>query len=149
MRRICLLAIATVILAAATLPAAELPPGKWWRRPAIVQMLNLSEEQQIRLDGIFRISANDLIDRRSEVQKQSIALRGELDQPQLNRQNIQKIASRLSEARARLFERELMMLVDMRAVLTETQWNRMRNVLDDEIKPQQRNPQRNPMRNQR
>jgi hypothetical protein len=29
-----------------------------------------------------------------------------------------------------LFERELMMLVDMRSVLSETQWNRMRQMLE-------------------
>ncbi|MCU1350153.1 MAG: hypothetical protein JWO56_3183, partial [Acidobacteria bacterium] len=51
-------------------------------------------------------------------------------QPQLNRADIQHAAAKLSEARARLFERELMMLVDMRAVLTDAQWTRMRNELE-------------------
>ena len=30
--------------------AADLPPGKWWRRPEIVQKLELTEDQQNRLD---------------------------------------------------------------------------------------------------
>jgi hypothetical protein len=64
------------------------------------------------------------------VEKENIALRGELDQKQLNRQVIQQIAARLSEARSHLFERELMMLVDMRGVLNEDQWNRLRAELD-------------------
>jgi hypothetical protein len=66
-----------------------------------------------------------------------VALRGELDQSQLNRANIQRIAAHLSEARARLFERELGMLVDMRAVLSDQQWNRMRTELD-QLKEQPR-----------
>src|SRR6266849_4390367 len=74
------LTIATVVM------AADLPPGKWWRQPGIVQRLGLSDDQQNRLEAIFRSSANDLIDLRGSVEKQSIALRGELDQPQLNRQ---------------------------------------------------------------
>jgi hypothetical protein len=126
----------TVILAALTLvfmttaSAQQLPPGRWWRVPQIVQVLGLSEDQQNRLEAIFRGAANELIDRRGEVEKLNIALRGELDRPQLDRQAIQKIAVRLSEARGRQFERELMMLVDMRSVLNDEQWTRLRNQLD-------------------
>jgi Spy/CpxP family protein refolding chaperone len=121
--------------------AADLPPGKWWRRAEIVQALGLSADQQTRLDAIFRSSAADLIDLRGAVEKQNIALRGELDQPQLNRAEIQRAAAKLSEARARLFDRELMMLVDMRAVLTEPQWNRMRSELESRRPLQQERQQ--------
>jgi hypothetical protein len=62
--------------------------------------------------------------------KQSINLRTELDQPQLNRAAIRAIAQKLNDARARRFERELMMFIDMRAVLNDGQWNRMRTALD-------------------
>src|SRR5438105_9308724 len=121
---------------------AQLPPGKWWRRPEIVQSLNLSDEQQDRLETIFRASATELIDLKAEVDKANIALRGELDRPQLDRAAIHRIAVRLSEARGRLFDRELTMFVEMRGVLTEPQWNRMRNQLD---KLQQSRPVQRPM----
>ncbi|HEY2829050.1 MAG TPA: periplasmic heavy metal sensor [Thermoanaerobaculia bacterium] len=124
------LLIAVVIAAFAGSAFAQLPPGKWWRRPEVINRLELSAEQQDRLDGIFRASASDLIDRRGAVEKENIALRGELDQQQLNRTNIQHIAGRLNEARGRLFQRELGMLVDMRAVLSDQQWNRMRTELE-------------------
>ncbi len=130
MTRRWILAAVAILTLATSLSAADLPPGKWWRQPGIVMRLGLSEDQQNRLEGIFRSNAADLIDLRGNVQKESIALRGELDQPQLNRQNIQRIAARLSEARARLFGHELMMLVEMRSVLTEMQWNQMRKELD-------------------
>jgi Spy/CpxP family protein refolding chaperone len=109
---------------------AQLPPGKWWRRPEIVRSLNLSDEQQDRLETIFRSSATDLIDLKAEVDKSAIALRGELDRPQLDRAAIHRVAMRLSDARGRLFDRELTMLVEMRSVLTDPQWNRMRNEID-------------------
>ncbi len=115
---------------AGTAMAADLPPGKWWRRPEVAQRLDLAPEQQTRLDVIFREAANDLIDRRAEVEKLSIAMRGELDQQQLSRPNVLRAAAKLSEARGRLFERELSMLVDMRSVLNDPQWNRLRAFLD-------------------
>ena len=122
---------AAIIVAAFSVSAfAQLPPGKWWRRPEIVSTLELSADQQDRLDTIYRASASDLIDLRGSVEKENIALRGELDQPQLNRAKIQQIAGRLNEARGHLFQRELAMLVDMRAVLSDQQWNRMRAEID-------------------
>jgi Spy/CpxP family protein refolding chaperone len=140
-------ALGAMLLAATTIFAADLPPGKWWRRPEIVRQLALTEEQQTRLETIFRSSANDLIDLKGEVEKQNIALRGELDQPQLDRNRIRAAATRLSEARSKLFERELMLLVDMRSALTESQWNRMRSALDRREEGQPR-PQQGPMRRQ-
>ena len=127
MRRLFLAALAILLTTSAF---AQLPPGKWWRRPEIVQQLQLTEDQQFKLDAIWRDEAKDLIDLKAEMDKQSISLRGELDQPTLNRAAIRQIAAKLSEARARRFERELMMLVDMRGVLTDAQWSRMRAQLD-------------------
>jgi Spy/CpxP family protein refolding chaperone len=127
MRRIAVAVFALLVTGSAF---AQLPPGKWWRRPDVVQSLNLSDEQQDRLEGIFRSSAADLIDLKADVDKASIALRGELDRPTLDRAAIHRIATHLSEARGRLFDRELTMLIEMRGVLTDPQWNRMRNELD-------------------
>jgi hypothetical protein len=137
MRRIAL-AFAVLLIAGSTF-AQPIPTGKWWRRPEIVQALNLSDEQQDRLETIFRASASDLIDLKAEIDKADIALRGELDRPQLDRAAIHRIATRLMEARGRMFDRELMMLVEMRGVLTDPQWNRLRNTLE---KLQQRQQQR-------
>ena len=130
-------------LAGSAFAQGNLPPGKWWRRPEIVQTLNLSEEQQDKLETIFRNASGDLIDLRGEVEKQNINLRGELDQQQLDRAAIRRDAQKLSEARGRLFERELTMLVDMRAVLNDAQWNRMRSGLLDRLGAQTQRPKLN------
>lgn len=122
-------ALALFVLAT-TASAMDLPPGKWWRRPEVIQMLSLTEEQQNRIEAISVKAANELIDLRGEVEKSNVALRAELDQPQLNRDAIRRIAVHLNEARGHLFERELMMLVDMRSVLSDAQWNRMRQTLE-------------------
>jgi hypothetical protein len=101
-----------------------------------------SAQSQRRAAGpIFRASASDLIDLKAEIDKADIALRGELDRPQLDRAAIHRIATRLMEARGRMFDRELMMLVEMRGVLTDPQWNRLRNTLE---KLQQQRPAQRP-----
>jgi len=129
-------------LAESTAQAQQLPPGKWWRREAVVKQLQLTLEQQDRLDEIFRVAADGLIDARADVEKTQVALRAEIERAQLRRAEVQRLAGRLSEARGKLFEREVLMLVDMRSVLSEQQWNRMRTFLDRMQDRPNENPQR-------
>ncbi len=121
---------AALLLAAGIAEAQHLPPGKWWRRAEVAQNLELTADQQDRLDEVFRDASDGLIDAKAAVEKLQIRLRGEIDRPVLRRADIQRIAGELNTARGRLFERELMMLVDMRGVLNEAQWNRLRQHLD-------------------
>lgn len=125
-----ILMVAALFVCSAVAQAQQLPPGKWWRRSEIIQALQLTADQQQRLDEVFNNAANDLIDARASIEKLQIAVRAELDRPQVRRQELQKIAGQLSDARGKLFERELMMLVDMRGVLNPDQWARMRARLD-------------------
>jgi Spy/CpxP family protein refolding chaperone len=125
-----LLIAAAMLIAATFAEAQQLPPGKWWRRDEVVRQLELTRTQQDKLDEVFRGAANDLIDARATVDKLQVALRGELDRAQLRRQELQRLAAQLSSARGKLFEREIMMLADMRGVLNEEQWTRLRSHLD-------------------
>lgn len=141
------LLIAAAMLIAATFAEAQqqLPPGKWWRREEVVRQLELTREQQGKLDEVFSSAANDLIDARANVEKLQVALRAELDRTQLRRQELQRLATQLSSARGKLFEREIMMLADMRGVLNEEQWTRLRTHLDRRAtgeRPMQRPGQR-------
>lgn len=128
-RRMVLAALAVAVIAGSAL-AADLPPREWWRNPMIAQRLNITPDQQVKLDEIFRKAASELIDLRADAEKLSLALHAELDQPQLNRANLQKLAVRLNEAHGKLFQREMMMLVDMRGVLNDDQWARLREVIN-------------------
>ena len=140
MKRMVLIVAATLLFAT-IVEAQRMPPGKWWRRAEVIRELALTADQQDKLDGVFTQAADELIDAKAAVEKMQVALRAEIDRPQLRRAEIQKVVANLNTARGRLFERELMMLVDMRAVLNETQWNRLRQHLDQmEARDNQRGP---------
>lgn len=132
--------IGALLLLAAPLVAQTLPPGKWWHRPEVVQRLSLSGEQRQRLDGVLESAAPELIELKAEADRQALALREQLDRPVLDREAVRQAAESVSSARARLFERELMMLVEMRGVLSEQQWNRFRTLI--ESRPGQGPPER-------
>lgn len=122
---------ALMVLAAAVAGAQEMPPGKWWQNRDMARQLALTAEQREGLDTIFLGAAPQLIELRAETQKKALALRSQLDRPTLDRDAIQRAAEEVSRARAELFERELMMLVEMRGVLSEEQWNRFRNHIEN------------------
>ena len=127
-----LFTISAPLFAAPGAGGVNLPAGKWWRRPEVIARLHLSNEQQVRLDEVSRQSAKELIDLRAAVEKKTIDLRAELDGDYLDRERIHRAAAAVSDARARLFERELMMMVDLRAVLTAEQWDQLRAALRGE-----------------
>ncbi|HEY0592728.1 MAG TPA: periplasmic heavy metal sensor [Thermoanaerobaculia bacterium] len=137
MKRTLIGAIALALVASA-LVAQEMPPGKWWQRQEIVRDLGLTNEQRDRLDGIFRDSAPQLVELRDATQKKAQELRAQIDRPVLDREAIQRAAADVSEARARLFERELMMLVEMRGVLNQQQWTRFRDAIENRQQMQRR-----------
>jgi Spy/CpxP family protein refolding chaperone len=126
-----LLFAAALLLAAAFANAQQhMPPGKWWQRAEVIKELQLTNEQRDKLDEIFRAAADGLIDAKANVEKLQVALRGELDRAQLRRAEVIRIAGQLNDARGRLFEREITMLLDMRGVLSDEQWNDIRDRLD-------------------
>ncbi len=134
----CLLLAALLFLSLPLLAQDRLPGGKWWKRPEVAQRLQLTSDQQRRLDEIFRLSADNLIDMKGEVEKRSIELRGELDRETLQRERLTLIASRLSTARGKLFERELLLLADMRSVLSDEQWRTLLSTLENRQDPGRR-----------
>ena len=142
MKRV-LIALAVLVCAAIAEGQGQgMPPGKWWQRPEVIQQLQLTNDQQARLDEIFRAAANELIDAKGDVEKLQIAIRGELDRTPVRKTELLRIANQLSAARGKLFERELMMLVDMRGVLNEQQWTRARQFLDRALERRQMPPPR-------
>lgn len=148
MKRLISLALVSsmLLLALPLLAEPGLPPGKWWRRAEVVERLALTSDQQNRLDEVFRLNAKDLIDLKGEMEKRSIDLRSALEQDELNRAEVQRAAARVSEARGKLFEREVMMLVEMRSVLNDQQWARLRERLEDR---REQRPQRPGLQRQR
>lgn len=119
--------IAVLLFVAATVAQAQqpMPYGKWWQRPAMASKLQLTPDQQQKLDDIFKGSQDELLDARADVKKLEIDFRRELNRSELRRPVLQKAASDLSAARARMFDRELLMLVEMRTVLKDYQWVRL------------------------
>jgi Spy/CpxP family protein refolding chaperone len=101
------------------------PPGIWWRNSDLVQKLNLTADQQKRMDDILQQNRSQLMDLRSNLEKQEMLMGPMLavDQPDTN-----KILAQIdltAQARAELEKANAKMLLGIRNVLTPDQWTKL------------------------
>lgn len=117
-------ALLGAVLAASPAPAQmlEMPPGKWWKRPAVVEALKLTPEQQQRLEEVFSKNRRTFVDLKADVDRRTIDLEDLLAAREVEPRRVAAASEALEQARARLGKARTMMVVEMRGVLTGDQW---------------------------
>jgi Spy/CpxP family protein refolding chaperone len=102
------------------------PPGRWWNNPQYAGQLGLTTDQQKRMEAVFEQNRGKLLDQMSALQKEESSMGPLLaaDQPDENRVLAQ--IDRIAQARAELEKANARMLLDMRRVLSQDQWKKLR-----------------------
>jgi protein CpxP len=101
------------------------PPGRWWTDPEIVKDLQLTADQQKRMDDLFQQSRLKLIDLNAALQKQEVILQPLLGADQPNESQILSQIDKVAQARAELEKANARMLLGLRSVLTVDQWKKL------------------------
>lgn len=101
------------------------PPGKWWSDPRFVQMLELTPDQQKRMDDVFNNSRLKLIDLSAALQKEEALLEPLLAADRPDEPKILLQIDRVAQTRAELEKANARMLLGLRGVLTTEQWKRL------------------------
>jgi hypothetical protein len=102
--------------------------GTFWRNPEWISMLELSADQQKRMDDIFQQYRLKLIDLNASLQKEELILEPLLAGTKPSPDAEVKIMSqvdRIAEARAELEKANSRMLVNILQVLNVDQWNKL------------------------
>lgn len=101
------------------------PPGIWWHNPDLVQKLTLTPDQQKRMDDILQQNRSQLMDLRTNLEKQEMLMEPMLaaDQPDTNK--ILAQIDHTAQARAELEKANAKMLLGLRNVLTPDQWSKL------------------------
>ena len=101
------------------------PPGIWWRNPDLIQKLNLTPDQQKRMDDILQQSRLQLIDLRATVEKQEVLMEPMLAANPPDTNKILAQIDQTAQARAELEKANAKMLLGIRNVLTPDQWTKL------------------------
>jgi len=123
--------IIIVILAVAGPLAAndfDLPPGKWWENPRLVNHIGLADEQQDRIREVVFVHARHMIDLKANVDKAGLDLAESVDQQDFDPVPVRAAYAVFQTARQKLENERFEMLLEVRQILTYEQWQKMEEI---------------------
>ncbi len=100
----------------------EVPLGKWWKRPKIVQELGITAEQQGKLDEIFARHRREFVDLKADVEKKQLDVEDLMGRKDSDPKKVTAAIDNVEASRAKLRKAVALMVLDMRSVLTAEQW---------------------------
>jgi Spy/CpxP family protein refolding chaperone len=103
----------------------EMPEGKWWKRPRIAAEIDLSPEQEERIENIFSKARPRLIDLKANLEKRQGELEDALSETNADRTRVAARIEAVEGARAELQKARILMLLDIKQVLRPEQWERL------------------------
>ena len=124
------LIIIAVLAVAGPLAANEfdLPPGKWWENPRLVNHIGLVDEQQDQIRGIVFQHARRMIDLKADVDKAGLDLAESVDQQVFDPAPVRAAYAVFQTARQKLENERFEMLLEVRLVLTYEQWQKIEEI---------------------
>lgn len=93
------------------------PAGRWWCMPNMAGQLNLSDQEKTKLDNLYQSNRTRLIDMRSAVEKEQVALEDLMNKDPLNEAKIVAQYKRLDKARATMSEERFKYFLEVRKIL--------------------------------
>ena len=99
--------------------------GRWWNDPAMIEKLNLNEDQRKNMDEILLGHREKLIDMHASVDKAELAMEPLMSADQPNEQQILAQIDKVAQARAELEKANARFLLAIRAKLTPDQWKQL------------------------
>lgn len=109
----------------------EMPMGKWWAQPKVVQMLSISPDQQEKLDGIFQRNRRAFIELKAELERRQLDLEELMARKDADSKRVTEAVDTLEQARMKLARQRTLMFVDMKGVLTAEQWQKIEGRRED------------------
>jgi periplasmic protein CpxP/Spy len=103
------------------------PHGRWWNNPELAQKLNLTTDQQKKMEAIFEQSRPNLSELLGTVHNEEAAMDPLLAAEHPDDNKILAQIDRVAQARAELERANGRMLLGLRKVLTPDQWKTLQS----------------------
>jgi Spy/CpxP family protein refolding chaperone len=124
---------ALVLAAGSALWARDfnLPPGKWWENPTLVERLKLTDEQQ----GVIRDKVFDhalkMIDLKANVERRELELSDRVERSDFDPGQVRNAFQALQQARQRLESEHFELLLAIRQILSPEQWQALQELREE------------------
>ncbi len=105
--------------------ARILPLGAWWKDQDLVQRLELTPDQQKRIDDTFLQNKVALIHMHASLDEEQLLLEPMLNANPIDQAKVLAEIGKIADMRADLEKANAKMLLQMRGVLTQGQWTKL------------------------
>ncbi len=140
-----LLVLLTSVLAVGSAAAQEnMPGGKWWKMPAVVQRLNLNDQEINELDESYRQSRRQMIRLKADMETEQLELQSIIEDRDMNEAAALTQYAKLDQARSELGLERFRFFLKVRTIVGHERFNtlmRWREMRQDQIR---RNPDPEP-----
>lgn len=116
----------------------DMPPGKWWKNPRLIEHIGLTEGQQETIAGLVYEHAQKMIDLNAAVRHRELTLRDMVQQAEIDASAVRAAFSKLQAARRALEQERFELLLQVRQALSSEQWQtlqQMRAMRQSEARP--------------
>ena len=105
--------------------ARILPPGAWWKDPELVQRLELTPDQQKRIEDTFLQNKVTLIHMHASLDEEELLLEPMLNSNPIDQGKALAQISKIADMRADLEKANAKTLLQVRGVLNQAQWTKL------------------------
>lgn len=109
----------------------KMPHGKWWRMPEVTKKLDLTSEEQQELDNLYVQSRQQMIDLKSNVEREKLELEVILDQQKFDESACMDRFKKFQDARTNLANEQFRFLVKVRKLLGLDRYQQLKTEFRD------------------
>jgi Spy/CpxP family protein refolding chaperone len=119
--------LAIFLIAPLIAAAQDVPTGKWWYNPQIQKNLNLSQNEIGQLDNLFANSRLNLIQLKSEVEREQFELDQLLSKKKVDDAEVKNQFQKLEQARKKLANERLDFVIGVRNILGADRFQQLKS----------------------
>jgi len=111
---------------------------KWWRNDRFAARLGLTADQKQKLDDLYAGHRVEFIELRTEVEKSAVRLEQAMDAKHFSESEARKRLEEAQRAKDRLDKARMEYLLEVRGILTQEQFMKLKKVTEERRQRQHR-----------
>ena len=110
---------------------AQVPAGKWWHMPGVVNKLQITDADSKQLDDLFIQSRLRLFDLKSDLEKEQFKLQNFMQRDPLDEKGALEQFAKVQAARARLDAERFTFLLSVRKILGQERFQHLEMIVNE------------------
>jgi len=108
----------------------DMPPGKWWTNKRVIAQIRLSQDQQSKIEALWTLNRNSLIDQKAELEKRQLDLSELVARDSIDEGAALKAFDRVQEARLSLERSTFLMRIQIKNLLSPEQQQKLETIAE-------------------